>query len=102
MNVQRKCDVCGRIFIAHVHNKKYCSPECQKIGFKRKHDEYNLTTRAIYDKGLMDDIMNDVRTPFKNNSRLVQNNTMARLLGVDYGIYMAMREGRLPMKGVQS
>jgi len=35
----RVCDICGRMFVAHVHNQLRCSPECKKEHYRRKSQE---------------------------------------------------------------
>lgn len=97
MTYDKECTVCGKIFFTKSHRAKYCCEECREIGTKKKQKEWNEEGRALYPAGTINDILNDIRVPFTNSSRLVYHNAMARALGVDYGTFMAMREGRLPM-----
>lgn len=97
MTFEKECPICGATFTTTYPRKKYCTLECSEIAGKIKHKEYMESCRPLHEKGVMEDILNDVMIPFQSKSKIVEHNTMARKLGVDYGTYIAMLEGRLPM-----
>ena len=43
--VKRKCELCGKVFIAKTLESKYCSPQCSKRAWKRKKDEEKKLAR---------------------------------------------------------
>lgn len=101
MKFEKECPICGKRFVTTYPRKKYCTLECSEIGGKIKHQEHTEMCKSVHPPGLLEDIMNDVCVPFQNKSKIVEHNTMARKLGVDYGTYIAMLEGRLPMPRIE-
>lgn len=49
MKFERKCQVCGNVFIANNRNKKTCSEVCSKELRKRYHDSW-ITKHPDYMK----------------------------------------------------
>lgn len=39
IEIKRKCEICGNIFVVKTLDSIYCSPKCSKIASKRKKDK---------------------------------------------------------------
>ena len=39
IEIKRKCEICGNIFVIKTLDSIYCSPKCSKIASKRKKDK---------------------------------------------------------------
>ena len=42
IEIKRKCEICGNIFVIKTLDSIYCSPKCIKVASKRKKDKENL------------------------------------------------------------
>lgn len=76
----RECPVCWKI-IRSGGNKTYCSKECREkakviLPPRKKRGTYKDTA------------------PWVNNNGLTDDTKMAKAMGVSYGTFMAMKEGR--------
>lgn len=40
MRFERKCQICGNVFVSHNRNKKTCSDECSKLLRKKSRDSW--------------------------------------------------------------
>lgn len=82
--IEASCEECGKIFAKKTTNQRYCCPECQRAGRRRKAREYYLLEkRTKKAKGK------------KRPPSLTEINKKARAAGMTYGKYMAKEYGKL-------
>ena len=46
IEIKRKCEICGNIFVIKTLDSIYCSPKCSKIASKRKKDKEKKEARV--------------------------------------------------------
>ena len=79
-----KCRICGKVFEGHWASS-LCSEECAKKRRKEINQEFRERQKGIhYGSG-----------GNRKKSHISDHNGEAKLNGMSYGYYMAMKEGRL-------
>ena len=116
MKYERICLTCGTRFKSNNNRKKYCSTECQRKRAANKRVrilECPVCWRVMAVKGNRTYCSTRCkelakkwgiskkythRVPgtekFENTSHLEDDNQKAKVLGLSYGMYMALKEGR--------
>ena len=71
--VEKKCDICGKVYLPLKHQQKYCSVECQKEAQRRRGKAYREK------KGKEGEKANKLKMS------LAEKNDIARIYGISYG-----------------
>ena len=89
MNRIASCPVCKKMFVIEdKYNRRYCSPEC-RLEAKRERDR-----NARREKRFLGEAPKNPRQKEDMSARLTEACTTAKSLGLSYGEYMALKEGR--------
>lgn len=82
MRLMKKCEICGKEFIADRRNAKYCGKVCRKIANNETIEKYLRTKEAAEEA--------TKRESKAKKTPLWKVNEEARKAGLTYGQYQAM------------